>query len=810
MLPSRSLLPTNHFGTDCSACCRRGPYFPPTTSEPTAQHVALAGPYFPPTTSEPTAAVAVPTYHQPLRNRLLSMLPSRSLLPTNHLGTDCSAYCRRDPYFPPTTSEPTAQHVAVAVPTSHQPLRNRLHSMLPSRSLLPTNHFVTDCSACCRRGPYFPPTTSEPTAQHVAAAVHTSHQPLLNRLLSMLPSRSLLPTNHFGTNCCCSGPYLPPTTTEATAQHVAVAVPTSHQPPRNRLLSMLPSRSLLLTNHFGTDRSACCPTTSSRSLFLTNHFGTDCSACCRRGPYFPPTTSEPTAQHVAVAVPTPHQPLRIEHVAVAVPTSHQPLRLLSMLPSRSLLPTNHRNRLLSMLLSRSLLLTNHFGTDCSACCRRGPYSHQPRRIDCSARPYSPPTTSSRSLTQPLRNRLLSMFQRSLLPPTTVAVAVPTFSPTVAVPISHQPLRNRLLSMLLSRSLLPTNHFGTDCSACCRRGPYFPPTNHFVAVPISHQPLRNHFGTDCSACFRRGPYCSACPLRKHSTACCRRGPYSHQPLRRGPYFSPTTSEPTAQHVAAVPTSHQPLRRLQHVAVAVPIPPTTSSRSLFLTNHFGIGCSACCCRGPYFPPTTSEPTFPPTTSEPTAQHVAVAVPTSHQPLRNRLLSMLPSRSLLPPTTSTDCSARCPRTNHFDGPISHNHTEPTCMFPSRSLLAQHVAVAVPTPTKHFVAVPISHQPLRNRLLSMLPSRSLLPTNQTDCSACCRRGPYSSHQPLRNRLLSMLPSRSLLPTNHFVAVPISHQPLRNRLLSMFPSRSLLPTNHFGTDRSACCLRGPYFPPAT
>ena len=274
MLPSRSLLPTNHFGTDCSACCRRGPYFPPTTSEPTAQHVA----------------VAVPTSHQPLRNRLLSMLPSRSLLPTNHFGTDCSACCRRGPYFPPTTSEPTAQHVAVAVPTSHQPLRNRLLSMLPSRSLLPTNHFGTDCSACCRRGPYFPPTTSEPTAQHVAVAVPTSHQPLRNRLLSMLPSRSLLPTNHFGTDCsaCCRrGPYFLPTTSEPTAQHVAVAVP----------------------------------------IAPTNHFGTDCSACCRRGPYFPPTTSEPTAQHVAVAVPTSHQPLRN--------------RLLSMLPSRSLLPTNH-------------------------------------------------------------------------------------------------------------------------------------------------------------------------------------------------------------------------------------------------------------------------------------------------------------------------------------------------------------------------------------------------------------------------------------------------------------------------------------
>ena len=309
MLPSRSLLPTNHLGTDCSACCRRGPYFTPTPSEPTAQHVAVAVPIFPPTTSEPTTqhvAVAVPTSHQPLRNRLLSMLPSRSrsLLPTNHFGTDCSACCPRGPYFPPTTSEPTAQHVAVAVPTptnhfgidstaccrrgpdSHQPLRNRLLSMLPSRSLLPTNHFGTDCSACCRRGHY------------------SSNQPLRNRLLSMLPSRSLLPTNHFGIDCsaCCRrGPYFPPTTSEPTAQHVAFVVPTSHQPLRNRLLSMLPSRSLLPINHFGTD----------------------CSACCRRGPYFLPTTSEPTAQHVAFAVPTSHQPLRN--------------RLLSMLPSRSLL-----------------------------------------------------------------------------------------------------------------------------------------------------------------------------------------------------------------------------------------------------------------------------------------------------------------------------------------------------------------------------------------------------------------------------------------------------------------------------------------
>ena len=352
MLPSRSLLPTNHFGTDCTACCPRGPYFPPTTSGPTAQNVA----------------VAVPTSHQPLRNRLLSMLPPRSILPTNHVWTDCSACCPRGPYFPPTTSEPTA---AVAVPTYHQPLRNRLLSMLPSRSLLPTNHFGTDCSACCRRGPYFPPTTSEPTAQHVAVAVPTSYQPLRNRPLSMLPSRSLLPTNHLGTDCsaCCRrGPYFPSTTSEPTAQHVAVAVPTSYQPLRNRLLSMLPSRSLLPTNHLGTD----------------------CSACCRRGPYFPPTTSRPTAQHVAVVVPTSHQPLR--------------------------------NRLLIMVPSRSLLPTNHFGTDCSSCCRRGHYS------------------------------------------------------------SNQPLRKRLLSTLPSRSLLPTNHFGTDCSACCRRGPYFPPT---TSEPTAH-------------------------------------------------------------------------------------------------------------------------------------------------------------------------------------------------------------------------------------------------------------------------------------------------------------------------------------
>ena len=231
MLPSRSLLPTNHFGTDCPACCPRGPYFPPITSEPTAQHVAFA----------------VPTSHQPLRNRLLSMLPSRSLLPINHFGTDRSACCLRGPYFPPTTYEPTAQHVAVAVPTSHQPLRNRLFSMLPSRSLLPTNHFGTDCSA-------------------FAFAVRNSHQLLRNRLLSMLPSRSLLPTNHFGTDCsaCCRRGHIapinhfgtdcpafalavprdPPTCFAPTAQHVAVAVPTSHQPLRNRLLSMLPSLSL--------------------------------------------------------------------------------------------------------------------------------------------------------------------------------------------------------------------------------------------------------------------------------------------------------------------------------------------------------------------------------------------------------------------------------------------------------------------------------------------------------------------------------------------------------------------------------------
>ena len=551
MLPSRSLLPTNHFGTNC--CCS-GPYLPPTTSETTAQHVA----------------VAVPTSHQPLRNRLLSMLPSRSLLPTNHFGTDRSACCRRGPYFLPTTSEPTAQHVAVAVPTSHQPLRNRPLCMLPSRSLLPTNHFGTECSACCRRGPYFPPTTSEPTAQHVAVAVPTSHQPLRKRLHSMLPSRSLLPpttssrslflTNHFGTDCsaCCRrGPYSTQTTSETNDQHVAVAVPTSHQPLRNRLHSMLPSRSLLPTNHFGTD----------------------CSACCRRGPYFPPTTSEPTAQHVAAAVHTSHQPLL--------------------------------NRLLSMLPSRSLLPTNHFGTNC-----------------CCSGPYLPPTTSE---------------------PTAQHVAV-------AVPTSHQPPRNRLLSMLPSRSLLPTNHIGTDRSACCRRGPY---------------------------------------------------------------FLPTTSEPTAQHVAvAVPTSHQPLRNRPLSMLP--------SRSLLPTNHFGTECSACCRRGPYFPPTTSEPS---------AQHVAVAVPTSHQPLRNRLLSMLPSRSLLP-------------TNHFVAvPISHQplRNRLLSMFPSRSLLppttseptAQHVAVAVPAPTNHFVAVPISHQPLRNRLLTVA-----VPT---------------SHQPLWNRLLRMLPSRSL-----------------------------------------------------
>ena len=347
MLPSLSLLPTNHFGTDCSACCRRGPYshqplrrgpyFTPTTSEPTAH---CRGPYFPPTTSEPPAqhvAVAVP------------------IAPINHFGTDCSACCRRGPYFLPTTSEPTAQHVAVAV------------------TIAPINHFGTDCSACCRRGPYFPPTTSEPTAQHVALAVPTSHQSLRNRPLSMLPSRSLLPTNHLGTDCsaCCRrGPYFPSTTSEPTAHHIAVAVPTSYQPLRNRPLSMLPSRSLLPTNHLGTD----------------------CSACCRRGPYFPSTTSEPTAQHVALAVPTSHQPLRN--------------RLLSMLPSRSLLPPTTSSRSLfhtnhfgtDCSLSRSLLPTNHFGTACSACCRRGPYS------------------------------------------------------------SHQPLRNRLLSMLPSRSLLPTNHF----------------------------------------------------------------------------------------------------------------------------------------------------------------------------------------------------------------------------------------------------------------------------------------------------------------------------------------------------------------
>ena len=278
----RTIMMTNHFGNDCSACCRRGPYFPPITSEATPQHVAVAVP------TPTNHFVAVPISHQPLRNRLLSMLLSRSLLPTNHFGTDSTECCRRGPYshqplrrgpyFSPTTSEPTAQHVAVAVPTSHQPLRSRVLSMLLSRSLLPTNHIGTDCSACCCRGPYFPPTTSEPTAQHVAVAVPISHQPQRN------------------------------------------------QPLRNRLLSMLPSRSLLPTNHFRTD----------------------CSACCPRCPYFPPTTSEPTAQHVAVAVPTPtnhfvavpisHQPLRNRLLTVAVPTSHQPLRnrLLSMLPSRSL------------------------------------------------------------------------------------------------------------------------------------------------------------------------------------------------------------------------------------------------------------------------------------------------------------------------------------------------------------------------------------------------------------------------------------------------------------------------------------------
>ena len=440
MLPSRSLLPINHFGTDCSSYCRRGPYFLPTTSEPTAQHVAFA----------------VPTSHQPLRNRLLSMLPSRSLLPTNHFGTDCPACCPRGPYFPPTTSRPTAQHVAVEVPTSHQPLRNRLLSMLPSRSLLPTNHFGTDCSACCRRGPYSTQTTSETNDQHVAVAVPTSLQPLRNRLHSMLPSRSLLPTNHFGTDCsaCCRrGPYFPPTTSGPTAQHVAAAVHTSHQPLLNRLLSMLPSRSLLPTNHFGTN--CCCsgpylpPTLRnrllsmlpSRSILPTNHFGTDCSACCRRGPYFTPTTSEPTAQHVAVAVPI-------------FPTNHFGT---DYSLSRSLLPTNHfgtacsaccrrgpysshqplRNRLLSMLPSRSLLPTNHFGTDCSACCRRGHYSSN----------------------QPLRNRLLSMLpSRSLLPTNQFGTDCPaccprgpyfppiTSEPTAqhvafAVPTSHQPLRN---------------------------------------------------------------------------------------------------------------------------------------------------------------------------------------------------------------------------------------------------------------------------------------------------------------------------------------------------------------------------------
>ena len=323
MLPSRSLHPTNHIGTDCSACCPRGPYLPLTTAEPTAQHVAVAvpisyqpswsllptnhfgtdcsagcprGPYLPPTTSDPTVqhvALAVPISLQPLRNRLLSMLPSRSLLPTNHFGPDCSACCRRGPYFPPTTTVPTAQHVAVAVPISYQ----------PSCSLFPSNHFGTECSACCPRGPYFPPTTTEPSAQHVALAVPTSHEPLRNTVFSMLPSRSLHPTNQFGTDCsaCCPrGPYLPLTTAEPTAQHVAVAVPISYQP----------SWSLLPTNHFGTYLSAL----PSRSLFTTNHFGTNCSACCCRGPYFLPT----------VVVPTSHQPLRnlLISIAVTVPIYH--------------------------------------------------------------------------------------------------------------------------------------------------------------------------------------------------------------------------------------------------------------------------------------------------------------------------------------------------------------------------------------------------------------------------------------------------------------------------------------------------------
>ena len=131
---------------------------------------------------------------------MLRVLRRKQSKQVSNFGTDCSACCRRGPYFPPTTSEPTAQHVALAVPTSHHPLRNRLLSMLPSRSLLPTNHFRTDCSACCPPGPYFPPTTSEPPAQHVPVAVSTFHQPLRNRLLSMLPSRSLLHSNHFGTD----------------------------------------------------------------------------------------------------------------------------------------------------------------------------------------------------------------------------------------------------------------------------------------------------------------------------------------------------------------------------------------------------------------------------------------------------------------------------------------------------------------------------------------------------------------------------------------------------------------------------------
>ena len=50
---------------------------------------------------------------------------------------------------------------------------------------------------CCRRGPHFPPTTSEPTVQHVAVAVPISYQ----------PSWSLFPSNHFGTYLKCFSFY---------------------------------------------------------------------------------------------------------------------------------------------------------------------------------------------------------------------------------------------------------------------------------------------------------------------------------------------------------------------------------------------------------------------------------------------------------------------------------------------------------------------------------------------------------------------------------------------------------------------------